>query len=76
MARGESRMDSKASSILSTTTSLMVEDLIHEYGDPRDFSDSKCETILNIKAMLCSKDIPDQEALYQAFLNGKEGMNL
>jgi hypothetical protein len=37
--KGEARMDSKSSSILSTTTSLMVEDLIHEYGDPEDFSD-------------------------------------
>ena len=33
------RIDSTGSSIVSTTTSLMVEDIISEYGDPKDFSD-------------------------------------
>eukprot|EP00355_Strombidium_rassoulzadegani_P005874 CAMPEP_0168614200 /NCGR_PEP_ID=MMETSP0449_2-20121227/3850_1 /TAXON_ID=1082188 /ORGANISM="Strombidium rassoulzadegani, Strain ras09" /LENGTH=201 /DNA_ID=CAMNT_0008654869 /DNA_START=8 /DNA_END=613 /DNA_ORIENTATION=- len=68
------RMDSTGSSMLSTTTSRMVEDIIREYGEPKDNSLSRCETILNIYQMCCVSKVPDQEQMYFDFLRNKEGM--
>jgi palmitoyltransferase len=59
------KMDSTGSSLLSTTTSVMAEDIIRDYGDPIDYSDRRCELIHNTYSMLCKKQFPDQAELYR-----------
>jgi len=35
---------------MSTTTSVVAEDIIHEFGDPHDFSTQTCECFRNTNA--------------------------
>ena len=49
------RMDSTGSSLLSTTTSMLVEDIIRDFGEPEDYSHKHCVTLHNSFAMCCIK---------------------
>ena len=56
----DQRADSTGSSLLSTTTSVLAEDIIHDFGDAPDYSMKRCECLYNSCYMCCNKNIPDQ----------------
>lgn len=67
-------MDSTGSSILSATTSVMVEDIIRDMGDPEDHSERSCEVLHNIFSMYCTKPFPNQQEMYDRFVQNKYGL--
>lgn len=58
--RTDSDDNSDSESGLSTTTSIIAEELILEFGKPEEFNNKNLVYCLNIKAMFCSNKIPDQ----------------
>jgi palmitoyltransferase ZDHHC13/17 len=54
----ESRADSTGSSILSTTTSVIANDIIHDYGDAEDYEERCCEIAFNCFDMCCINKFP------------------
>lgn len=47
-------------SIYSATTSLLAENLILDYGKPKEFSDRRLKCCLHFNEMCCNHKIPDQ----------------
>lgn len=59
------RGGSMASSVFTTTTSLLAEDVVMDLGSPMDFDDRYCQPCLNVKEMCHSRKIPDQSKLFE-----------
>ena len=60
-----------ASSVFTTTTSLLAEDVVMDLGSPMDFDDRCCRPCLNVKEMCHSSKVPDQAKLYQQLLQNE-----
>jgi hypothetical protein len=58
-----------SSSLLSTTSTMICEDVIHDYADAEDFSDKKCPCMFNCAVMCFNKDIPSQKKIYYEMLS-------
>lgn len=65
-----------SSSLLSTTSTMVCEDVIHDYADAEDFSDKKCPCIFNCAVMCFSKKIPSQKEIYYVMLSKKSNQFL
>jgi len=49
---------------MSTTTTVIANDIIHEYGDAEDYSYKCCETGYNCFDMCCINKFPSQKDMY------------
>lgn len=65
------RADSTGSSLLSTTTTVIANDIIHEYGDAMDYSENKCAMMYNIVDMCWINKFPSQKEMYFEMLKNK-----
>jgi len=52
--RKEPRMDSTGSSLMSTTSSMQIEDIIADMGDPYDDYSGSCLAAHNCSQMFCT----------------------
>jgi hypothetical protein len=71
----DQRADSTGSSLLSSTTSFLAEDIIREMGAPNDHSERCCTCVLNHRDMCCDRAHPDQVEIYKALKQNKDGVS-
>mmetsp|Transcript_17079 Transcript_17079/g.26423 ORF Transcript_17079/g.26423 Transcript_17079/m.26423 type:complete len:202 (+) Transcript_17079:735-1340(+) len=71
----ELRMDSTGSSLVSTTSSMIVEDIINDVGDPEDYYAGGCVGCHNCTKMFCSKPFPSQLEMYNKFISQREALH-
>ena len=65
-------MDSTGSSLMSTTSSMQIEDIIADMGDPYDDYSGSCLAAHNCSQMFCTQPYPSQQAMYDQFLKSKD----
>ncbi len=68
-------MDSTGRSLVSTTSSMIVEDIINDLGDPQDMYAGGCTGAHNCTRMFCTKPFPSQLEMYNKFISQREALH-